>query len=63
MDPDPDPAKPVGNTRAGNRTRADHYARIRKSISYMSQDHAILFTKAFLSIWNSHRIRGLLGVV
>jgi hypothetical protein len=26
--------------------------RIRKSVSYMSQDHAIRFTKVFLSIWN-----------
>jgi hypothetical protein len=37
-------------------------ARIRKSVSYMSQDRAIFFTKAFLSIWNRHRIRRLLGI-
>ena len=38
-------------------------ARIRKSVSYMSQDRAILYTKVFLSIWNRHRIRGLLTIV
>ena len=38
-------------------------ARIRKSVSYMSQDRAILFTKVFLSIWNRHRIRRLQGIV
>jgi len=31
--------------------------RIRKSVSYMSQDRAILYTKVFLSIWNRQRIR------
>ncbi|KAH6867238.1 hypothetical protein BKA70DRAFT_1497346 [Coprinopsis sp. MPI-PUGE-AT-0042] len=30
--------------------------RIRKSVSYMSQDRAIIFTKVFLSIWNRLRI-------
>jgi len=25
---------------------------IRKSVSYMSQDHAIIYTKVFLSVWN-----------
>ncbi|KAF9522519.1 hypothetical protein CPB83DRAFT_733749, partial [Crepidotus variabilis] len=33
--------------------------RIRKSVSYMSQDRAIIYTKIFLSIWNCHRIRKL----
>jgi len=36
--------------------------RIRKSVSYMSQDRAILYTKVFLSIWNRHRIRKLLAL-
>ncbi|KAJ7212387.1 hypothetical protein B0H12DRAFT_1033226, partial [Mycena haematopus] len=31
-------------------------ARIRKSVSYMSQDRAIVYTKVFLSIWNRQRI-------
>jgi hypothetical protein len=31
--------------------------RIRKAVSYMSQDRAIIFTKVFLSIWNRLRIR------
>ena len=34
--------------------------RIRKSVSYMSQDRAIMYTKIFLSIWNQSRIRRLL---
>ena len=36
--------------------------RIRKSVSYMAQDRAILYTKVFLSIWNRNRIRTLLGL-
>lgn len=32
-------------------------ARIRKSVSYMSQARAIIYTKTFLSIWNRARIR------
>lgn len=31
--------------------------RIRKSIRYMSQTHAILYTKVFLAIWNRKQIR------
>ncbi|KAH6907049.1 hypothetical protein BKA70DRAFT_1372298 [Coprinopsis sp. MPI-PUGE-AT-0042] len=31
--------------------------RIRKSVSYMSQDRAIIFTKVFLSIWNRVRLK------
>ncbi|KAF8203233.1 hypothetical protein BJ912DRAFT_1102840 [Pholiota molesta] len=31
--------------------------RIRKSVSYMSQDRAVLFTKVFISIWNRIRIQ------
>lgn len=31
--------------------------RIRKSVSYMSQARAILYTKVFLSVWNRLRIR------
>ncbi|KAK7030574.1 hypothetical protein R3P38DRAFT_3511249, partial [Favolaschia claudopus] len=34
-------------------------SRIRKSVSYMSQDHAIVYTKIFLSIWNRQRIRSM----
>ena len=34
-------------------------ARIRKSVSYMSQDQAIIYTKVFISIWNRMRIRNL----
>lgn len=34
--------------------------RIRKSVSYMSQDRAIQYTKVFLSIWNRCRIRNLI---
>ncbi|KAJ7693704.1 hypothetical protein B0H17DRAFT_932671 [Mycena rosella] len=33
--------------------------RIRKSVSYMSQSRAIVYTKVFLSIWNRLRIRSL----
>lgn len=36
--------------------------RIRKSVSYMSQDRAIKYTNVFLSIWNRSRIRKLLGI-
>lgn len=31
--------------------------RIRKPVSYMSQDRAIVYTKVFLSVWNRLRIR------
>ncbi|KAJ6477493.1 hypothetical protein DFH09DRAFT_951952 [Mycena vulgaris] len=34
-------------------------SRIRKSVSYMSQDRAIVYTKVFVSIWNRQRIRGM----
>ncbi|KAK7055857.1 hypothetical protein R3P38DRAFT_3385700 [Favolaschia claudopus] len=34
-------------------------SRIRKSVSYMSQDRAIVYTKVFLSIWNRQRIRSM----
>lgn len=34
-------------------------SRIRKSVSYMSQERAILYTKVFLSIWNRQHIRSL----
>ncbi|KAJ7740000.1 hypothetical protein DFH07DRAFT_751867 [Mycena maculata] len=34
-------------------------ARVRKSVSYMSQSRAIVYTKVFLSIWNRLRIRSL----
>ncbi|KAJ7039477.1 hypothetical protein C8F04DRAFT_949403 [Mycena alexandri] len=34
-------------------------SRIRKSVSYMAQDRAIVYTKVFLSIWNRQRIRSL----
>ncbi|KDR72093.1 hypothetical protein GALMADRAFT_74422 [Galerina marginata CBS 339.88] len=33
--------------------------RIRKSIRYMGQDRAIVYTKVFLSIWNRLRIKGI----
>jgi hypothetical protein len=36
--------------------------RIRKSVSYMSQDRAIVYTKVFLSLWNRLRIRRLIGL-
>jgi hypothetical protein len=35
-------------------------ARIRKSVSYMTQDRAILYTKVFISIWNRLTIRRML---
>ncbi|KAJ7367062.1 hypothetical protein DFH08DRAFT_678486, partial [Mycena albidolilacea] len=35
--------------------------RIRKSVSYMSQGRAILYSKVFLCIWNRLRIRKLTG--
>ncbi|KAJ7624181.1 hypothetical protein B0H17DRAFT_1164429 [Mycena rosella] len=34
-------------------------SRIRKSVSYMAQDRAIIFTKVFLSIWNRQIIRAM----
>ena len=33
--------------------------RIRKSVSYMSQDRAILYTRVFISLWNRQRIQKL----
>ena len=35
-------------------------SRIRKSVSYMSESHAILYTHTFVSVWNRRRIRYLL---
>jgi hypothetical protein len=35
--------------------------RIRKSVSYMAQDRAIIYTSVFLSIWNRMRMRKLRG--
>lgn len=32
-------------------------ARIRKSVSYMGQDRAVIYCMVFLSVWNRHRIR------
>ena len=33
---------------------------IRKSLSYQTEEHAILFTAAFIDVWNRERIRRLL---
>lgn len=33
--------------------------RIRKSVSYMTQEHAIIFTKTFLCMWNRRVLLGL----
>ncbi|KZV89690.1 hypothetical protein EXIGLDRAFT_617879 [Exidia glandulosa HHB12029] len=33
--------------------------RIRKSMSYMTQEHAIVFTQVFLSLWNRMKVRNL----
>ncbi|KAF6749336.1 hypothetical protein DFP72DRAFT_819103 [Ephemerocybe angulata] len=33
--------------------------RIRKSVSYMSQERAVIYTKTFLSVWNRFRIKNL----
>jgi hypothetical protein len=38
-------------------------SKIRKSVSYMSQERAILYTKTFLCIWNRLRIRKMLQIV
>ncbi|KAJ6625542.1 hypothetical protein B0H10DRAFT_2161782 [Mycena sp. CBHHK59/15] len=38
-------------------------SRVRKSVSYMSQDRAIIYTKVFLSIWNRQRIRSLNTII
>ena len=37
-------------------------ARIRKSVSYMTQDRAILYTKVFISIWNRLIIRRMMDM-
>jgi len=37
--------------------------RIRKSVGYMSQRRAIIYTKIYLSFWNRARIQQLLGLV
>lgn len=34
--------------------------RIRKSVSYMTQERAVIYTKVFVSIWNRSRIRKML---
>lgn len=33
--------------------------RIRKSVSYISQERAVIYTKTFLSLWNRRRIQKL----
>jgi hypothetical protein len=35
-------------------------ARIRKSVSYMSQTRSIQYTKVFISVWNRQRIRAII---
>ena len=35
--------------------------RIRKSVSYMKYDHAVMYTKVFLDVWNRKVIRRILG--
>jgi hypothetical protein len=37
--------------------------RIRKSVSYMTQERAIVYTKVFISLWNRQRIQGLEGTM
>jgi len=32
-------------------------SRIRKSVTYMSQDRAVMYTRVFISVWNRLRIR------
>jgi hypothetical protein len=34
-------------------------ARIRKSVSYMGQERAILYTRVFIAVWNRMIIRRL----
>jgi hypothetical protein len=36
--------------------------RIRKSISYMGQSRAIIYTKVFLCVWNRLKIRRMTGI-
>ncbi|TFK61109.1 hypothetical protein BDN72DRAFT_872795 [Pluteus cervinus] len=36
-------------------------SRIRKSVSYMTQERAVVYTRVFLSIWNRQRIQKLTG--
>ena len=36
--------------------------KIRKSVSYMSQDRAIMYTNVYLAVWNRQRIRKLKGL-
>jgi len=35
--------------------------RIRKSVSYMKQDRAIIYIRTFLAVWNRIKIRKILG--
>jgi hypothetical protein len=37
-------------------------ARIRKSVSYMTQEHAILYTRVFIGMWNRAIIRRMSGL-
>ncbi|KAJ7075683.1 hypothetical protein B0H15DRAFT_925413 [Mycena belliarum] len=53
-----DPRLRYINTSAGECGNSG-ISRIRKSVSYMSQDRAIVYTKVFLSIWNRQIIRGM----
>ncbi|KAF9551903.1 hypothetical protein CPC08DRAFT_647429 [Agrocybe pediades] len=36
--------------------------RIRKSVSYMRQDRAIIYTRVFVAVWNRLKIRKMLGI-
>ncbi|KAF8870061.1 hypothetical protein BD779DRAFT_1456051 [Infundibulicybe gibba] len=51
-----DPRLSVINSSAGECGNSG-IARIRKSVSYMSQDRAVLYTRVFMSAWNRLRIR------
>lgn len=53
---DTDPRLLMLNSSAGECGNSG-LGRIRKAVSYMSQDRAIMFCMVFLSIWNRHRIR------
>jgi hypothetical protein len=35
---------------------------IHKSVSYMSQDRVIIYTKVFLSVWNQLQVRKMKGI-
>ena len=52
----------IGINSSAAECRNGGIGRIRKSVSYMTQNRAILYTKVFISIWNQLKTRHMLDI-